>query len=127
MYYDKQPSQFTLISAMSAAILITVISAFAIVWLQQQISRTARVTKSLELEHSETMRKVVHLDALIAARHQPAFLQGQVMGTLRPAREEQIVWVNSHKQEDGWTYTHYKPYRSSRDLAQAFRPRFRRN
>ena len=117
MYYDKQPSQFTLLSVISAVILITVISAFAIVWLQQQISRTAQMTKGVELELSETMRKVAHLDALIAARHQPAFLQGQVMGALRPVREEQIVWVNSQKHMDGWTYTHYKPYRSSSNLA----------
>ena len=125
MYYDKQPSQFTLLSVISAVVLITVTSAFAIVWLQQQISRTAQMTKIVELELSETMRKVSHLDAMIAARHQPAFLQGQVMGALRPAREEQIVWVNSYKHADGRTYTHYKPFLSSSDLAQVIRERVR--
>ena len=125
MNQNKQPSQFTLLAALSAVILITVTSAFVIVWLQQQISRTAQTTKSVESELSETLRKVAHLDALIATRHQPAFLQGQVMGKLRPARDEQIVWVNGHRQVDGWAYTHYKPYRSSGDLAQASLQRFR--
>jgi hypothetical protein len=125
MNQNKQPSQFTLLAALSAVILITVMSAFVIVWLQQQISRTAQTTKSVESELSETLRKVAHLDALIATRHQPAFLQGQVMGKLRPARDEQIVWVNGHQQVDGWAYTHYKPYRSSGDLAQASLQRFR--
>lgn len=125
MNQNKQPSQITLLAALSAVILITVMSAFVIVWLQQQISRTAQTTKSVESELSETLRKVAHLDALIAARHQPAFLQGQVMGKLRPARDEQIVWVNGHRQVDGWAYTHYKPYRSSGDLAQASLQRFR--
>jgi predicted Holliday junction resolvase-like endonuclease len=125
MNQNKQPSQFTLLAALSAVILITVMSAFVIVWLQQQISRTAQTTKSVESELSETLRKVAHLDALIATRHQPAFLQGQVMGKLRPARDEQIVWVNGHRQVDGWAYSHYKPYRSSGDLAQASLQRFR--
>jgi predicted Holliday junction resolvase-like endonuclease len=125
MIQNKQPSQFTLLAALSAVILITVMSAFVIVWLQQQISRTAQTTKSVESELSETLRKVAHLDALIATRHQPAFLQGQVMGKLRPARDEQIVWVNGHRQVDGWAYSHYKPYRSSGDLAQASLQRFR--
>ena len=125
MIQNKQPSQFTLLAALSAVILITVMSAFVIVWLQQQISRTAQTTKSVESELSETLRKVAHLDALIATRHQPAFLQGQVMGKLRPARDEQIVWVNGHRQIDGWAYSHYKPYRSSGDLAQASLQRFR--
>lgn len=82
------------------------------------------MTKSVESELSETLRKVVHLDALIAARHQPAFLQGQVMGALRPASDKQIVWVNGHRQFDGWRYTHYKPYQSNGDLAQTSRQRF---
>lgn len=125
IYQNKQPSQFALLTALAAVILITVMSAFVIVWLQQQISRTAQTSKSVESELSEILRKVAHLDAVIAARHQPAFLQGQVMGTLRPARDEQIVWVNGHRQANGWSYTHYQPYRASGDLAQVSLQRFR--
>lgn len=125
MDQNKQTSQFTLLAALAAVIMITVMSAFVIVWLQQQISRTAQTTKRVESELSETLRKVAHLDELIATRHQPAFLQGQVMGKLRPARDEQIVWVNGHRQADGWAYTHYKPYRSNGDMAQASLQRFR--
>lgn len=118
-------SPLALPSALAGIILITVVSAFAIVWLQQQISRTAQSTKRVELELSETMRKVAHLDALIATRHQPAFLQGQVLGKLRPSRDEQVVWVSAQPQGDGLAYTEYKPYRASVDLAQALPRRLR--
>ena len=123
--YNKQPSQLTLLAALTAVILITVMSAFVIVWLQLQISRTAQMTKSVELELSDTLRKVAHLDALIAARHHPALLQGRVKGNLRPARDEQIVWVNERSEAVGRVYTHYKPYQSNNNLAQISIERFR--
>lgn len=98
-------------------IAVTVGSAFAIVWMQQQISRTAQNTKALESDLAEMVRKIDYLDERIATIHQPVVLQGKVAGSLRPSLENQVVWVREREMPDGRAYAVAQPYEVSLDLA----------
>lgn len=98
-------------------IAITVMSAFAIVWMQQQISRTAQSSKENEAMLAETVRKLRYLDERIATVHQPVVLQGKVAGVLRPSMDNQIVWVNEQSVATGRAYALSAPYEVSMDLA----------
>jgi len=98
-------------------IAITVGSAFAIVWMQQQISRTAENSQLLESQLAETSRKLSYLDERIATVHQPVVLQGKVAGLLRPSTENQIVWVRENNLPTGRAYADSEPYKASMDLA----------
>lgn len=103
-----------------AMIAVTVGSAFAIVWMQQQISRTAQNSNKLESQLAEAVRKLRYLDERIATIHQPVVLQGKVAGLLRPSMDNQIVWVRESNVPTGRAYTPYAasaPYEASNDLA----------
>lgn len=95
----------------------TVGSAFAIVWTQQQISRTAQSSKQIEADLAEMVRKISFLDERIAAFHQPVVLQGKVAGNLRPSSENQVVWVQEREIATGRAYAVSAPYETSIDLA----------
>lgn len=96
---------------------ITVGSAFAIVWTQQQISRTAQRSKLIEADLAEMVRKISFLDQRIAKLHQPVVLQGRISGTLRPSTEHQVVWVREREMADGRAYAVSGPHENSIDLA----------
>tara|TARA_X000000368_G_scaffold403065_1_gene377619 strand:+ start:346 stop:669 length:324 start_codon:yes stop_codon:yes gene_type:complete len=96
---------------------VTLGSAFAIVWIQQQISRTALSSKHFESRLAETSRKLRYLDERIAGFHQPVVLQGKVAGTLRPSIEDQVVFVNERQLATGRAYAVSQPYEVSMDLA----------
>jgi hypothetical protein len=98
-------------------IVVTVTSGFAIVWMQQQISRTAKRSQQVEDQLAETMRKLRYLDERIATMHQPVVLQGKVAGTLRPSQDNQIVWVRESNASSGQAYAASQPYETSMDLA----------
>ena len=100
-----------------ATIGITVCSGFAMVWMQQQISRTAQRSKQTEALLAETVRKLRYLDERIATIHQPVALQGKVAGTLRPSMDNQIVWVRETDVASGRAYAAFEPYKVSMDLA----------
>lgn len=100
-----------------AMIAITVTSGFTIVWVQQQISRTAQNSKLQESKLAEMMRKLRYLDERIATLHQPVVLQGKVAGVLRASVDDQIVWVNERSVAEGRAYAESKPYQVSMDLA----------
>ena len=100
-----------------AMVTITLGSAFAIVWIQQQISRTALSSKDFESRLAETSRKLRYLDERIAGIHQPVVLQGKVAGTLRPSVEDQVVFVNERQLATGRAYAVSQPYEVSMDLA----------
>ena len=53
-----------------ATIAITFGSGFGIVWMQQQISRTAKRSQQVESQFAETVRKLRYLDERIATMHQ---------------------------------------------------------
>lgn len=100
-----------------AMIAVTVGSGFAIVWMQQQISRTAKRSQAVESQLAETVRKLRYLDERIATMHQPVVLQGKVVGTLRPSLDSQIVWVRESNAPSGRAYAISEPYEASMDLA----------
>ncbi len=76
-----------------STILLAAGSAFATVWMQQQIGRCADRGQRSEALLAETVRKLRHLDERIAALHQPALLQGRVAGKMRPSEASQMVLV----------------------------------
>ena len=99
--------------------MVTVIlaSAFTIVWIQQQISRTAQSSKHFESQLAETSRKLRFLDERIAGYHQPVVLQSKVAGILRPSVEDQVVFVEERQFATGRAYAVSQPYEVSMDLA----------
>jgi hypothetical protein len=112
---DKARKQVTLL--IFAMITVTVGSAFAIVWMQQQISRTAQSSKHFESQLAETSRKLRYLDERIAGTHQPVVLQGKVAGVLRPSVEDQVVFVEERQLATGRAYAVSQPYEVSMGLA----------
>ena len=99
--------------------MVTVIlaSAFAIVWIQQQISRTAQSSKHFESQLAETSRKLRFLDVRIAGYLQPVVLQSIVAGFLRPSVDDQVVFVEERQFAAGRAYAVSQPYEVSMDLA----------
>lgn len=98
-------------------IVITVFSGFFIVWMQQQISRTAQRSQQVESEMAEIDRKLSYVNEKIATMHQPIVLQSKVADTLRPSLENQVVWVRERETLSGRTYATILPYSTSSDLA----------
>lgn len=96
---------------------VTLGSAFAVVWTQQQISRTAQSAKQTEADLAEMIRRINFIDQRIATLHQPVVLQGKVAGRLRPSMENQIVWVREQELPTGRAYAVASPYEVSIDLA----------
>ena len=92
-------------------------SAFSIVWMQQQISRTAQSSKHFESQLAESSRKLRFLDERIAGYHQPVVLQGKVAGILCPSVEDQVVFVEERQLANGRAYAVSQPYEVSMDLA----------
>jgi len=105
------------ISLLFAIAAVIVGSAFATVWTQQQITRTAEETKRIEANLAELVRRIGFVDERIAALHQPVVLQGKVSGVLRPSVENQVVWVRESDSPAGRAYAVVSPYRTSTDLA----------
>ena len=100
-----------------AMVTVTLANAFAIVWIQQQISRTAQSSKDFESQLAETSRKLRYLDERIAGYHQPVVLQGKVAGILRPSVKDQVVFVEERQLARGRVYAVSQPYEVSMDLA----------
>lgn len=89
--------------------LVCACGAFGLVWTKQQINRSASAASKLELEIEELSRKTRVLDERIATLHQPVVLQGKVSGSLRPADDHQIVWVNPNINPDRGLYSDTEP------------------
>jgi hypothetical protein len=87
-----------------AVISLTVVSAFAIVWMQQTISRTAQKAVSLEADLAKKVDQLRYLDKRISTSHQPVTLQGKVTGSLRPAKDLQVIWVAEQSSSQGRVY-----------------------
>ncbi len=85
--------------------LLTLVSAFAIVWMQQKISRTANYTAQLETCLETKINKLRYLDEKISKSHQPIVLQSRVAGFLRPAKDLQIHWVAEREGLQGRVYS----------------------
>lgn len=92
------------------AVVITMIAcsvggAFSIVWMQQQINRTAVGCQRIEREMEVVLRKLRFLDERIASFLQPVALQAKVAGRLRPADDNQIVWARTEPLQDNGAFT----------------------
>ncbi len=83
---------------------LTVVCAFGIVWMQQEISRTASHAARLESQLAKQVDKLRYLDEKISRIHQPIVLQGKVSGRLRPAQDLQVVWVAEREGIEGRIY-----------------------
>ncbi len=117
MFKMSSKTRQRVVALIFTMIVVTAGSAFSIVWMQQQISRTAQNSKELESQLAETVRKLRFLDERIAGYHQPVVLQGKVAGVLRPSVEDQVVWVQERQLATGRTYAVSQPYEVSMDLA----------
>lgn len=106
-----------MVALILAMVAVTVVGAFSIVWMQQQITRTAESSQKLESQLAETLRKLRFVDERIATQHQPVVLQGKVAGVLRPSTENQVVWVEERQLPSGRSYAVSQPYEVSTDLA----------
>ena len=101
----------------SSIILVVVAGAFSVVWLQQQINQTARSSLVLDNRLGHTIDKIRYLDEKISKFHQPVVLQGKVATSLRPSKENQVVWISERGSLRGHTYAHAIPYRGANNLA----------
>ena len=101
----------------SSIIFVVVAGAFSVVWLQQQINQTARSSLILENQLGDTIDKIRYLDEKISKFHQPVVLQGKVATSLRPSKENQVVWISERGSLRGHTYAHATPYRGANNLA----------
>ncbi|MFP4165543.1 MAG: hypothetical protein ACLFUF_00050 [Opitutales bacterium] len=106
-------------SGLLTAIIVTVIaSAFTLVWVEQQISRTAAQKQEKEERLKEVRRKIGILDERIAKMHQPQFLHARIDGKLRPSKDYQVVWVDERDIPDAAAHaSRGEPYESTIDLA----------
>ena len=101
----------------SSIIFVVVAGAFSVVWLQQQINQTARSSLVLDNQLGDTIDKIRYLDEKISKFHQPVVLQGKVATSLRPSKENQVVWISERGSLRGHTYAHAIPYRGANNLA----------
>lgn len=102
---------------LSGMLTVVACSAFALVWMQQQINQTARSSVRLEQDLAEIDAKLRYIDEKISKSHQPVVLQGKVAGRLRPSKAGQIVQVTERSGITGRSYAHAAPYRAAADLA----------
>ena len=101
----------------SSVIFVVVAGAFSVVWLQQQINQTARSSLVLDNQLGDTIDKIRYLDEKISKFHQPVVLQGKVATSLRPSKENQVVWISERGSLRGHIYAHATPYRGANNLA----------
>lgn len=117
MNRSSQKNKSYIVYLVIAMITVTVFSGFALVWMQQQISRTAQRSQQVEAEMDEVSRRLSYVNEKIATVHQPIVLQSKVANTLRPSLENQIVWVRERAILDRRSYATILPYSASSDLA----------
>ena len=117
MYHLSIKIRSYILLLVTAMIATTVVSGFAIVWMQQQIARTAQKSQDAEFRLTEIVRKLGYLDEQIATIHQPNMLQAKVAATLRPSMDSQIVWVQEDRTRTGHKYTTLTPYSNAGEIA----------
>ncbi|MFL2847383.1 MAG: hypothetical protein ACJZ9B_00210 [Coraliomargaritaceae bacterium] len=93
------------VSVMAVCILTIIAGgSFSLLWIQHEVSCVAKQTVLMEKRHQEILRKLNHLDGLIANEHQPIRLQSKVSNRLVPMVDKQIVWVETNTSETGSVY-----------------------
>jgi hypothetical protein len=92
------------------ALLLTASAGLGVVWMRQQIMRTAHNAKTLEQQVAQVERKSSYLLSKIAEVHSPEFLKARTQGVLVPPSKDHVVWAKlPHK-----AVTHI-PAESARD------------
>ena len=93
------------VSVMAVCILTIIAGgSFSLLWIQHEVSCVAKQTALMEKRHQEILRKLNHLDGLIANEHQPIRLQSKVSNRLVPIMDDQIIWVETTATGAGSAY-----------------------
>lgn len=79
--------------------LVSTGGALGVVWLRQQISRTAESCMAKEKELIVMQRKNIYLQSAIAQVHNPEYLKERVGSKLSVPIKKQIVWINPAKEQ----------------------------
>lgn len=74
--------------------LVSTAGALGVVWLRQQISRTADNCMTKEKELAVLQRRNTYLQSSIAQVHNPEYLKEQAGSKLSVPSKKQVVWVN---------------------------------
>lgn len=93
--HKKKIVQLGLVGLSLVVFLLSTSGALGIVWLRQQISRTAECCLEKERELAIIERKNVHLRSKIAHIHNPEYLKEKMNSKLMQPSKKQIVWVNT--------------------------------
>ena len=93
------------VSVMAVCVLsIVAAGSFSLLWIQHEVSCVAKQTVLLEKRHQDILRKLNHLDEVIANAHHPIILQSKVSNHLVPIVDKQIVWVETTTSKTGNVY-----------------------
>ncbi len=99
-------------AALVALIIVTAgAGSLGVVWMRQQITRSANRIKTVERDLAESNRKNAYLAAKVAQAHNPEFLRARVGTALAAPKDKQVVWVRP---------THNVPRRNNGDLTAPF-------
>lgn len=79
------------------ALLLAASAGLGVVWMRQQITRTAHHVKTLEQQVAQVERSSSYLLSKIAEVHSPDFLKARTQGVLVPPSKEQVVWAKLEK------------------------------
>ncbi len=78
-----------------AIFIVSLSGSFGLIWMRDQIARTASSCARMELTLKELERDNGRLSAQIARAHQPAYMQAQMPAGMTPTPEARVVWVEA--------------------------------
>lgn len=93
--FSRKKDQLGLIGLSLLLFLLSTAGALGLVWLRQQISRTAKSCIAKEKEIAIAQRKNSYLHSKIAQIHNPEYLKEQLESKFALPCKKQIVWMNS--------------------------------
>lgn len=95
--HNKKILQLGLVALSLVVFLLSTAGALGIVWLRQQISKTAESCLEKEKELIILERKNVHLRSKIAHMHNPEYLKEKLTAKLTQPSKKQIVWMDTNQ------------------------------
>lgn len=78
-----------------AILAVSLGGSFGLIYIRDQIARSAGSSARLEVTLKELERDNVRLSAQISRAHQPAFLQAQMPQGMEPTAEARVVWIEA--------------------------------
>ena len=109
--------RFGIVVLFVLALLLSSAGALGVVYLKQQISRSASDRKHLEQDLRELERKDTFLVSKIAQAHSPEFLKKHAKLALGPPQEQQVVWGTLESTRSGRDDVLPQPFVVTFDLA----------